>query len=383
MKNQIKVIVYTVVISLSLSTCTEVHSTDHHVIYINPQKFSSKSISDFYQVTEIIPLETNEYSLIGRIDNIIFNEDKIIIGEYRGDAFLIFSRKGIFLEKVDRRGNGPHEYGSRLGMYVVDQANPYNNLIMNRSPRLLYYDFNNWKVVKEAKWVGSSAILGSLPNGDFLAYQEYGVENHFIRLLNQDGVVLKGFLSKPSHLSFTLPSIVLSPFVFHQNNRIFVLPPLTHTIFEYNHIDTLLLEKYVLDIKNCSPVNFNQLSQNDIDSWKHINDYYRVYYMHFGNNILAISASMVSHDPDKPPIICFINMQTHDTETFNYAKLMDSELEMPLSHFMPTNIDSPVAVVMPEQLINYTTTRSDSWGAKLKKEIREDSNPILLIYKER
>ena len=170
------------------TACNETPSSEVQIIHIDPQRLSTKSFSEFYRIKEVIPLETNDSSPIPGIGNIIFSEHEIIVSDSwgGGSAFYIFDRKGNFIKKVDKTGNGPDEYGSRIGVFVVDQADPNNNLIMNKSPRLLYYNYHNWKLVKEAKWIGASAVLGALPNGDFLAYQEFGAEDgYFITVSNQ------------------------------------------------------------------------------------------------------------------------------------------------------------------------------------------------------
>jgi len=112
-------------------------------------------------------LETHDSSLIAGIDNIIFPKDEIIIGAYFARAFMIYDRKGRWVKTVNKTGNRPDEYGLRLGTYIIDQSDPNNNIIMGKSPKMLYYDYHSWKRVKEAKWRGTSAILGSLPNGAF------------------------------------------------------------------------------------------------------------------------------------------------------------------------------------------------------------------------
>ena len=140
-----------------LSGCKSPSNIETQIIHIDPQKLSTKSFSDFYKIKEVIPLETNDFSVIQEVNNIIFSEDKIIMSaSLLGDAFYIFDRKGKFIHKVDKRGNGPGEYGREIGMHVIDQVEPNNNLIMNKSPRLLYYNYHNWELVKEAPWIGGS-----------------------------------------------------------------------------------------------------------------------------------------------------------------------------------------------------------------------------------
>jgi len=378
-------IILGVLICLFVASCAETQSMETQTIHIDLQKLSTKSISDFYQIKEVIPLETNDFSLLAGIDNVFFYDDEIIVGEFRGPAFMVFDRKGNFVKKVDRRGNGPGEYGERLGTVIIDQTDLNSNLIMRKSPRLLFYNFHTWRLVKEVFWTGISPIspFGSLPNGDFLIYEEFSSKNdYFVKLVNPEGNMLKGFLPKPSQVSFTFPALIITPFVFHQNNRIYVLPPITHSVYEYNYMDTLLQERYRFDIKNNPPVDLNRLTQQDIESSAYPIDFYILFLKYIDDSAMIITAN-TGGNPLKLPITCHVNLKTLQAEVFDSRTLKDEQEEIPLSYFLWTNLGYPVAIVMPEKLVNYSTSRPDSWGYKLKQEIQEDSNPILLVYEKR
>jgi len=373
-----------IVFCVFICSCGRAQNDEIQMIHFDLHKLSMKSFSDFYQIKEVIPLETTDSSLIAGIDNIIFFEDKIVIGEYWTKAFSIFKRDGSFLGKVDKTGNGPEEYGSRIGSVVIDQADPDNTLIMNKSPQLFFYNYHTWKKVKATKWIGATAMLGSLPNGDFLAYQEFGNENeYFIKLVNQTGEIIKGFLPIPSQLSFTTPALYPYPFTFHQNNQVYVLPYNSHSIYEYNCKDTLLLEKYRFEIENNPSINIKRLKQQDIDNGTYYNDYYRLWLHNIDSSYMIISASVGGYNVNNPSITCIVNLKTLHAEVFNSGDLRDTHEEIPISHFIWTNLSFPVAIISPEKMENYATIRSDSWGTMLKRKISRDSNPILVIYEER
>ncbi|MDR2037714.1 MAG: 6-bladed beta-propeller [Bacteroidales bacterium] len=58
-----------------------------------------------------IPLETTSDCLIGRINKVLFRDDKIYVADfYQTTALYVFDMNGKFLFKISRMGKGPGEY---------------------------------------------------------------------------------------------------------------------------------------------------------------------------------------------------------------------------------------------------------------------------------
>lgn len=67
-------------------------------------------LSDVFSNFKIIILETNEESIINRIDNLQLINDTLYIFDRSVKSLLIFSVDGKFIRKVDKSGRGPDEY---------------------------------------------------------------------------------------------------------------------------------------------------------------------------------------------------------------------------------------------------------------------------------
>ena len=94
---------------------------------------------DYFSSMEVIPLETNEHSIFGRIERISLYQDKIFILDTSTNSVLVFDNKGKFLFKLQNIGNGPREYDSLMD-FAIDRKNEQIILYADRPYRFYYYD---------------------------------------------------------------------------------------------------------------------------------------------------------------------------------------------------------------------------------------------------
>lgn len=74
-------------------------------------------VADLIQSIKITRLEETEESLLRAVGQVEFHEDKMIIPDNRGD-FYIYSKTGEFLNKFNRKGEGPEEYSRRTDFWL-------------------------------------------------------------------------------------------------------------------------------------------------------------------------------------------------------------------------------------------------------------------------
>ena len=94
---------------------------------------------------EIIPLETNQKSLISDIDHIIFDQDNIYIQSWH-DKVLQFSKAGRYIRQIGEKGRGPGEYFSVIDFQISDGF-----VLILDSKSILKYD-NEGRFIKQLKW---------------------------------------------------------------------------------------------------------------------------------------------------------------------------------------------------------------------------------------
>ena len=357
-------------------------SNETVVFDVDPHKISKASFNDFYKLKEVIVLETSEQSVMGGIDHIIFTDEKMVMAQYWSEdvGFYTFERSGAFLDMVNKRGNGPGEYGRKLEFFVLNEANP-NQLIMVKTEGLYVYDHTSWQLVKTIPWSNWRALPGSLPNGHFLRYSEAGTADCFFELVDEKGEKIKGFFSKPTHLSFNNSRVVsLAAPIRTQTDQTYVTHPLENRIYEYHSADTCLTELYRIAFTGFPELDLNSLKQRDIDSQDFYKNAYRIFSYNMGKKYHLLSAS--AGDNKIPKVKLIITPSTGEVSVLN-NRLEDKENELPIFLITDHNATGPVAVLQPGQLLAYPTDNPNSWGSKLKAQLAEDANPVILIYEER
>jgi len=105
----------------------------------HPQKVS---LFDYFKHIELIPLETNDTILIGRLEKIIEHQNRYYIfdGHRTQLCVKVFDESGKFSHKIGKKGQGPGEYS-----YIEDVfINPFTGNIELLQPfgRIYTYDLS-------------------------------------------------------------------------------------------------------------------------------------------------------------------------------------------------------------------------------------------------
>ena len=88
--------------------------TNKNFIEINIDRLDTEkkiSFSSVFKSYKLIPLETSENCLIGRIDELkVFDDTLYVLDRNIAKALFVFDNKGRFIRKIGRLGKGPGEY---------------------------------------------------------------------------------------------------------------------------------------------------------------------------------------------------------------------------------------------------------------------------------
>ena len=79
-------------------------------IVVDVSKRKVQNLSDEAEITEIIPLETVEKSLLRNIDKLYVTDQYILVVDLRKSEIYLFDRDGRFRNKIGIKGRGPKEY---------------------------------------------------------------------------------------------------------------------------------------------------------------------------------------------------------------------------------------------------------------------------------
>lgn len=96
---------------------------------------------------EYIPLETTDFSLLGRIDKVLYQKDKFYVLDKKTGGVYVFDRKGKFLSSVCKQGEGPDEYIEMTDMDVDEEGNIY--IADNAKMNIIKYSSPDWSFDKK------------------------------------------------------------------------------------------------------------------------------------------------------------------------------------------------------------------------------------------
>ena len=163
-----KVLIYILLIVL-VTSCNKIIDISDKTLYSDLDHYQSIPTERLFSKIEIIPLETNEQSLIQRISKVIEYNSYLYILDSRQKAILIFDKTGKFISKIHTVGRAPSEYSLLYDIAI----NTYSETLDALDPmgKIITYDLNGNYI--------SSIYLPHPP----MAY-------HLISILNKDSILL-------------------------------------------------------------------------------------------------------------------------------------------------------------------------------------------------
>ena len=132
-----------------------------------------------------IPLETNDRSLLGDINKVLFKNGKIYVLDKNGNSGVyIFDQAGHFLSAINKQGEAPDEYIELMDMDVDHEGNVY--IADNARMNLMKYDPTHSKL-QETIHVGKHFFeFAWLKENSFLLRDVFGPDGLEMKLAHFD-----------------------------------------------------------------------------------------------------------------------------------------------------------------------------------------------------
>ena len=220
--------------SLLLLSCKErptIHNAQFHVVVDVPStvrrdavlmRGDMLSITDFVDSVSFIRLEAIDESLIGRISQVLFLDDLIIIEDNQTHSVFFFDRCGRFSHKIARRGQGPGEY-TNITRAMLDADNRRIMVFDAFSRKMLFYNLDGTFIREINQFSGGAIIYDiiNLPNGNFLAYnfdQYLGHQLSGLWEVDSNGVYIRTHLRPNTGYPFILNSF--DSYLYHLNDGV-------------------------------------------------------------------------------------------------------------------------------------------------------------------
>ena len=100
--------------------CSSPKTDDSLIVEINPNDAAETlMLSEIIDSIEYVKLETSEESIMSKVGEIKVGNKYIYCRDYNLKSIFIFNRKGKFISKLDRLGDGPDQY-QHLDKFIIN-----------------------------------------------------------------------------------------------------------------------------------------------------------------------------------------------------------------------------------------------------------------------
>ena len=366
---------------LDLPNTQMLHITDTDRVTLDFNPFLCEkeiSISKLIDSIQLIPLETNEESLIAGIDKLICTAQfYFVLDADIGGNVLIFNHKGEFVKKIPT-GGGPKEIYNP-GDIAVDEEQK-QLLVYNRKGisfytyqgkflkrEILPFNFKNFRIIPG----GYLFVVVRNQNNHLKQYSDMQV---FITD-KKFRIVSAGF---PFHYSKEINWGVTDYTSSWLDNTYFSFK-FTHLIYQY--VDTANVRvKYQLDFLNKAiPNRCLQMNMNELFDVLEGTDYYYFMGQYVENETHECFVLHNNHNRSSFKTFIFRNKETKQLIGGNKIILNDT---IPFfGHPIASYEDKFIGVVNSESVFNFLKENNNKRKYSKLEQLDEDANPILAIYK--
>lgn len=161
-------------------------------------------LSDIADDIQYIPLETNEYNLIGHINKLKFHDQYIFVQDANPPSLHVFDLYGKYVRKIGTHGRGPNEY-DYLNDFAISRFKPQVWLLTSTPYKLMEYNLNGVFVQQiEHSMSDYYNRIESLFNDKYLIMRtnSFGNTPFTFSIFSDDGKLLKDVI-KPGQFTNT------------------------------------------------------------------------------------------------------------------------------------------------------------------------------------
>jgi hypothetical protein len=222
------------------------------------------SFFDIFSKATIIPLETNDSSLIRNITKIIPFNNKFYILDYIKAEILFFDESGRYLSKIRDKGDGPNQYVN-ISDFDIDRS---RNILICLSPvnnTMYEYDLSG-NFLRKYKLPDIKGAYNRLKylNQDILAFWTFDYNNRVKFYSKNKNSIIKETFAEVENIANNF-----TPFVFPYAN--YLCRSANNTVYEVTD-KTEVIEKYYWNFSGTNNSKrqikkLEEIPQNEIRSF--------------------------------------------------------------------------------------------------------------------
>ncbi|OQP61071.1 hypothetical protein A3860_04965 [Niastella vici] len=357
-------------------------------------KIDKKSIAELFLMQDIVDsiryvkLETNNYNLIGRIDELYFDDGLIfVVDKEIASSVFIFDKEGKIISKIHNVGKGPGEY---LGVnnVAIDRRHKRILLYDMYSRKINYYDYKGRFLKEERTMIYFSDIKIHPKTGEYV-FATYGIPNLHIPSLAYNYLIVGDSTKKFNHkgIPFTPELSVLSLWgnfgLNDNNNLIGYTPRFSDSILAFNVAADKLLVKYIFDCGANGLKYENKYTMDTKELYTYLNK----------KELLYFNGKYIETNKYLYFTLVTENKIVHGLYEKGTQQLVvtsgvgNDNYTVPVFAMPVTNFDDWFVGVVPVSRFiwnknNFNARMKDDPGfAKLINTTQENDNPVLAFYK--
>ena len=340
------------------------------------------NFDDYFASMEVVPLETNEHSIFGRIERISLYQDKIFILDTSTNSVIVFNNKGKFLFRLQNTGNGPREYNS-LTDFAIDRKNEQIILYADRPYRFYFYDLEGNFI--KTKNVDKLFLDIGIQNNNFLTLNISKGVDFLLEDYNLNTNKIRGFLPLTETDKIFKSHDVEYPRITKDENIHITFP---YSNFVYEYTEKGVLPKYYIDFgENKIPekvlkrmIGKEKKHLGDVSNYAEKNNYgWGI--CNFRENKHHVTFTCNTND------LIIYSKKTKKARRFDF--FIKDKIPF-LKYFVHNGNDNKlVSIYEADQFRRHTRQvmkKEELWKKrpeyfkKMYNEVSDDSNPLLVIY---
>jgi hypothetical protein len=361
----------------TLFSCADNKSADNTSQVLTIRNPNNGGIfADFFEMESIVPIETKDDFIISTIKKVVCADDNIIILDDKSRIFVIDSRTGKAKFGIDKKGRGPGESNNILDITFDTLAR--NIIVLNDYGKMLFFDSGGKflceeptkKTYENIVYDGGNVILYNVGEG-------YGCYPYFIAVYN---IRDKNWQHEGNN---TRLEFQFRPYgrQIVKSKQVWFTPPLGYQIGRITD-DYKLDYPYTLNPERTITEDMIKLATSDNISFSQKTRKEGIIY---GINSIRETDNFLIF---KTNIIKFLIMSKDSLMLEGYKIVFDKYTRLLLANYFPHDGDDNriMFIVQPDEWAKRKTSKDiPPYIQSLvdSVEIEEDSNPVLIFYKEK
>lgn len=199
---KIQHILIIVFIVTTFSRCINKVENEDNIFSVDLNKITEVPFINIFSNIEIIPLETNENSLIMDVSKVIYFNNKYFVLDRKNWTIFIFDNIGNFCSKISNKGSGPNQY-INIDDFEIYKKNNSIVLLSAFNKTLYEYDLDgNFITKNELPNLSRSYKSFNFINNDTLVFFTFDQKNR-IKFISktENSIIRETFPEKDNMLN--------------------------------------------------------------------------------------------------------------------------------------------------------------------------------------